>query len=114
MRRVFYSILYTLQVLIKTKNFWSWPMWLKFWIISNTEKQIKLGKHFFTVRGQPFFSKLTDMYVILENVYDKSYEFDLDDNKNGLIVDIGAYRRIQRCSGAQKKQSKNICIRTLP
>lgn len=86
-----HRFLYALQVLVKTKNFWSWPTWLKFWLENSPEKEITLGTYFFIVRGSPFLSKLTDMYVILENIHDNHYEFALDADKNTLIIDVGAH-----------------------
>lgn len=90
-RTLVYAFLHTAVVLIKTKLLWSWRVWTKFWFVNEPEKKISICKYKFVVRGSPLFAKLTDMYVILENINGKVYNPSVNFAEDSLVVDIGAH-----------------------
>ncbi len=90
-RDVWYACAHTAGVLIKTKLLWNWDTWIRFWLTSEQEKKITAGTRTFYVRGNSLFAKLTDMYVILENVYDKAYASGAHFSPDAIVVDVGAH-----------------------
>ena len=89
--RFFYAVWHTLGVLAKTKMAWPFKAWLSFWLVSEPEKIIEIERGRFAVRGQTLTAKLIDMYVILENAFDKAYLKKIEFAKSATILDIGGH-----------------------
>ena len=87
--RFFYAVWHTLGVLAKTKTVWPFKGWLRFWLINEPEKIIEINGAQFAVRGQTLGAKLIDMYVILENVFDKAYLEKIEFTNPATILVIG-------------------------
>ncbi len=90
--RAFYAAWHASGVLIKTKIAWPLKTWLRFWLTNEPEKIIEINGAKFAVRGHALAAKLIDMYVILENAFDKAYLEKMEFAKAApTILDVGSH-----------------------
>lgn len=89
---IFYALWHTSWVFMTTLKLWGLKEWVLFWCTSEKQKQIRFDAILVTVRGAPFFSKLTDVYVVLENLAGESYAFGSTAlQANAVCIDVGAH-----------------------
>lgn len=75
-----------------TLRLWKIEQWVSFWFTHALYKQIRIDEISLMVRGNAFSSKLTDVYVALENLVKNRYLLEHRSlGKDAVVIDIGAH-----------------------
>lgn len=90
--QVINALAYSIRVFRDTLRLWPIGFWIKFWFTNKPLKKVSVRGYDFWVRSNNFPSKLSDIYVILENIAKNIYLKNCSDfGEDAIIIDVGAH-----------------------